>query len=236
MKLSNKFRGGVGTALIAATVIYTLLSIGMFILSYFLYFKIITNTVGTVMLIIEAVWLLPLLLNTYYSLEEEHLFIHQWPAIRKKISYADIFMITDEPEEGVKRIKSVSLRKAPKIYIGYYDYVYNKETKKKDRVKRWIDISPAEMDLFLIKMGGKFKRARDLAAKLEEEHKKQNAEHYRKKAIADKKRAEKALENKPEDVKIAPKKKTDTAVKAEPVKEEKPEAPAEEKPEDEDNN
>ena len=56
------------------------------------------------------------------------------------------------------------------------------------------------MDLFLIKMGGHFKRAREIAAKLEEEHKQRNEEHFRKKALADKARQEKEEQNKPVDV------------------------------------
>jgi methionyl-tRNA formyltransferase len=64
-------------------------------------------------------------------------------------------------------------------------------------------------------MGGHFKRARDIAAKLEEEHKLKNAEHFNKKAIADKAREEKEEANKPVDVVIKPVKKNKAKVKIE---------------------
>ena len=68
------------------------------------------------------------------------------------------------------------------------------ETKKEVKTKNYVEISPKDVDLFMIKMGGKFKMARDLAKKLEEEHQQKNAEHLRKKSIADKIRKEKINE------------------------------------------
>ena len=56
---------------------------------------------------------------------------------------------------------------------------------------------------------------RDIAAKLEEEHKQRNEEHFRKKAIADKAREEKEEANKPVDVVVKPVKKNKAKVKVE---------------------
>ena len=102
-----------------------------------------------------------------------------------------------------------------KIIIGYYKYIND----GKDKEKRDVEISPADLDLFLIKMGGHFKRARDIAAKLEEEHKIKNAEHFKKKAIADKAREEKEEANKPVDVVVKPLKKNKAKVKVEETEE-----------------
>ena len=163
---------------------------------------------GIFMLVVDAVFFLPLMFNTYYALEEKTLFIYQWPFLRKRIRYCDIFEINDKPGDDIKNIKNVALSKKTML-IGYYFYSEDKKTKEKNKEKKYIEISPRDMDLFLIKMGGKFKNARDLAAKLEEEHKQRNAEHYRKKAIADKRRQEEEEKNKPQDVVIKPKKKTE---------------------------
>ena len=208
MNKKPKFRSSLGPAIITAFLIYNLIAISLFILSYFLFYKKLTNNMGIFMLVVDAVFFLPLMFNTYYALEEETLFIYQWPFLRKRIRYCDIFEINDKPGDDIKNIKNVALSKKTMV-IGYYFYSEDKKTKEKNKEKKYIEISPRDMDLFLIKMGGKFKNARDLAAKLEEEHKQRNAEHYRKKAIADKRRQEEEEKNKPQDVVIKPKKKTD---------------------------
>ena len=95
----------------------------------------------------------------------------------------------------------------------------DKETKKEVKTKNYVEISPKDVDLFMIKMGGKFKMARDLAKKLEEEHQQKNAEHLRKKSIADKIRKEKEEENKPVDVVVTPVKKNKAKVKIEETEE-----------------
>lgn len=208
MNKKPKFRSSLGPAIITAFLIYNLIAISLFILSYFLFYKKLTNNMGIFMLVVDAVFFLPLMFNTYYALEEETLFIYQWPFLRKRIRYCDIFEINDKPGDDIKNIKNVALSKKTMV-IGYYFYSEDKKTKEKNKEKKYIEISPRDMDLFLIKMGGKFKNARDLAAKLEEEHKQRNAEHYRKKAIADKRRQEEVEKNKPQDVVIKPKKKTE---------------------------
>ncbi len=214
MKKDNKFKSGISVLLFIFLIIYQLLTVGTFMLSYFLYYKGVTNTVGTILLIIDLVFLLPMVFNTYYTLESDALFIYQWPFIRERIPYSNIFKIDTDPVEKRQNLKSATLS-GIKIVIGYYKY--SEENRKKE--KRYIEISPGEMDLFLIKMGGHFKRARDLAAKLEEEHKQKNAEHFRKKAIADKKRQEKEEANKPVDVVVKPVKKNKAKVKVEETEE-----------------
>ena len=99
------------------------------------------------------------------------------------------------------------------------NYVFTCRIKYGNKEKRYVEISPVDADLFLIKMGGHFKRARDIAAKLEEEHKQRNEEHFRKKAIADKIREEKEEANKPVDVVVKPVKKNKAKVKVEDTEE-----------------
>lgn len=214
MKKDNKFKSGISVLLFIFLIVYQFLTVGTFMLSYFLYYKAVTNTVGTFLLIIDLVFLLPMVFNTYYTLEDDALFVYQWPFIRDRIPYSTIFEIDTEPVEKRRNIKSATLS-GIKIVVGYYKF--SEENRKKE--KRYIEISPGEMDLFLIKMGGHFKRARDLAAKLEEEHKQKNAEHFRKKAIADKKRQEKEEANKPVDVVVKPVKKNKAKVKIEETEE-----------------
>ncbi len=212
-----KFKSGVSPAIYLMLIIYHISIAVLFFLPIFLYMDV-TSRLGVLLLVINVVYLYPLIFNTYYTLEENELFIYQWPLIRKKIKYANIFEITDTLPEGIKKVKRVAFS-TPKFYIGYYSYEMDKETKKEVKTKNYVEISPKDVDLFMIKMGGKFKMARDLAKKLEEEHQQKNAEHLRKKSIADKIRKEKEEENKPVDVVVTPVKKNKAKVKIEETEE-----------------
>ncbi len=195
MCVKTKFKSKISPAIYVALVIYHLLIVGIFVSSYFLYYKGLTNSLGAFLIVVDVVFLLPLIFKTYYVLEDKTLFIHQWPFIRIRIGYGNIFEIDNKPVEKNKKVKRATLSNE-KLVIGYYKYSAEDKTKE----ERYVEISPAEMDLFLIKMGGHFKRAREIAAKLEEEHKQRNEEHFRKKALADKARQEKEEQNKPVDV------------------------------------
>ena len=208
---SNKFKSSVGLSGVILLIIYNLIILGNFILSFFLYTKKISNLTIGIMLVLEITIFIPLIFYTYYSLESDYLLVFQWPFTRIKIRYADIFEITDEIGDDVKGVYNVCMGKGT-IYIGYYSYKYNKKTKKKERRKKYVLLSPYEKDLFLIKMGGKFKRARDIAKQLEEEHQKQFEEHNYKKKIADEKKAIEAEAKKPVDVVIDSIKKTENIV------------------------
>lgn len=212
-----KFKSGISPAIFLMLIIYHISIIVLFFLPIFLYVDV-TTRLGVILLVVNVVYLYPLIFNTYYSLDKDELFIYQWPLLRKKIRYCDIFEITDALPEGIKKVKRVAFS-TPKFFIGYYSYEIDKDTKKEVKTKNYIEISPKDMDLFMIKMGGKFKMARDLAAKLEEEHKQKNVEHLRKKSIADKIRKEKEEENKPVDVVVTPVKKNKAKVKIEETKE-----------------
>ena len=212
-----KFRSGVSPLIYLMLIIYHISIVVLFFLPIFLYVDV-TTRLGVILLVINVVYLYPLIFNTYYTLEEKELFIYQWPFIRKKIQYASIFEIADTLPEGIKKVKRVAFS-TPKFYVGYYSYEIDKDTKKESKVKNYIEISPKDVDLFMIKMGGKFKMARDLAAKLEEEHIQKNSEHLRKKSIADKIRKEKEEDNKPIDVVVSPVKKNKAKVKVEETEE-----------------
>ncbi len=218
MKKKMKFKSRVGLSMIVALFVYHALIIGILVMSYFLYKKDLTNGIILFLLTIDFAFLLPFAFCTSYTLEEESIYIHQWPFIRLRIRYCDIFLIDNKPD--VEGIKSRSAAVAQTVVlIGYYFYEEDKKTKEKKKVKRYIEISPKDLDLFYIKMGGKFKRARDLAAKLDEEHRQQRAEHYKKKEIADKARKEKEEQNKPVDIVVKSVKKDEAKTKIEDTEE-----------------
>ena len=208
-----KFRSGISPLIYLVLLIYHISIVVLFFLPIFLYVDA-TSRIGVFLLVINALFLYPLIFNTYYTLEDKAIFIHQWPFIRIRIGYGNIFEIDNKPVEKNKNTKHASLSNE-KLVIGYYHYSIDNSNKE----KRYVEISPADADLFLIKMGGHFKRARDIAAKLEEEHKQRNEEHFRKKAIADKAREEKEEANKPVDVVVKPVKKNKAKVKVEETEE-----------------
>ncbi|MCR4593778.1 MAG: hypothetical protein K5761_01840 [Clostridiales bacterium] len=232
---AQKFRCYISPAIIIALFIYHALIAVAFILPHFLW-KDITTRVGIFLIVIDVIYLLPLIFNTYYVIDDKYLFIRQWPFTKKKIRYTDIFIIDNDMPEGAKAKSSYHMG-GKSIIIGYYTYDAEENEKKKSnkfkkkkskdkekekkkeeeinpekRTKNYVAINPSDTDLFLIKLGGKFSTAKALAKKLEEERKEKNAEHYRKKSLADRKRKEKEEAAKPVDVVIDAKLKTDTDI------------------------
>ena len=225
-----KFRCYITPLIFIVLFIYHLLIAAAFILPHFLW-KDITSGIGVLLIIIDIVYLLPLIFNTYYVIEDKYLFIRQWPLTKKKIRYTDIFIVDNDMPEGAKAKSSYHMG-GKSIIIGYYTYDAEEKAKKKKvkikkkdddkakeeeinpekRTKNYVAINPSDTDLFLIKLGSKFTTARALAKKLEEERKEKNAEHYRKKSLADRKRKEKEEAAKPVNVEISTKLKTDTDI------------------------
>lgn len=209
MNKNNKFRSGLNKYIFIALAGYHLMIIVPFILKFFIWRDVVTWYAYT-LLAIDVLFLLPLIFNTYYSLEDTYLFVYQWPFSRIKIYYNDIFVIDNEiPSDADKKyIKKYGFVKKI-IVIGYYDEVLDKKEKKLKKVKKYTVISPADYDAFMIRIGGKFSSAKKVAAKLEETLKTNEDEHKRKKEQIAKERRKKAEKNKPVDIVIAPKRKTD---------------------------
>ncbi len=220
---SNKFRCYINPLIFIALFIYHIIIAAAFIMPTFLW-KDVTSRIGILLIVIDILYLLPLIFNTYYVIEDKYLYIRQWPFTKKKINYTDIFIVDNEMPEGEKFKKTYSMG-GKSLIIGYYTYDIDENEKKsgkhkKDsstinpeaRTKNFISISPSDTDLFLIKLGSKFTAAKALAKKLDEERKEKNAEHYRKKSIADRKRKEAEEAKKTVDVVVKKKLKTDTDI------------------------
>ncbi len=209
MDKNNKFRSGLNKYIYLALAVYHIMILIPFIINRFLW-KDVTSWYSYMLLAIDVLYLLPLVFNTYYSLEDGYLFVFQWPFTRLKIYYNDIFIIDNEfPKDAEKKYKKKYGFSKDIIVIGYYGEILDKKEKKVKKVKRYAAISPADYNAFMIRIGGKFSSAKKVAEKLEETLKINEEEHKKKKALVAKERKQKADENKPIDVVISSKKKTD---------------------------
>ena len=209
MNKNNKFRSGLNKYVFIALAVYHLMIVIPFILRPFLW-KDVVSWYAYTLLIIDVLFLLPLIFNTYYSLEDTYLFVFQWPFTRLKIYYNDIFVIDNEfPADVAKRERKKYGFISKIIVIGYYAEALDKKEKKVKKVKKYVAISPADYDAFMIRIGGKFSSAKKVASKLEETLKIKDEEHKSKKQQIANERRKKAEENKPVDIVIKPKKKTD---------------------------
>lgn len=209
MKDNNKFKSGLNKYIFIGLAVYHATIIAPFIINRFLW-RDVTSWYAYTLLIIDAIFLLPLIFNTYYSLEDTYLFVFQWPFARIKIYYNDIFIIDSElPADVPKKLKKKYGFTDKEIIIGYYAEEADRKEKKLKKVKKYVAVTPAEYDAFMIRIGGKFSSAKKVAAKLEETLKIKEEEHKKKKAAVAKERRKQAEENKAVDVVIAPKKKTD---------------------------
>ncbi len=209
MDKNNKFRSGLNKYIFLSLAVYHIIIIVPFIINRFLW-RDVTSWYAYLLLAIDVLYLLPLIFNTYYSLEDTYLFVFQWPFTRLKIYYNDIFIIdNDFPKDADKKSKKKYGFSKKLVVIGYYAEVLDKKEKKVKKVKRYAAISPADYNAFMIRIGGKFSSAKKVAEKLEETLKTNEEEHKKKKAKVAKERKQKADENKPIDVVISSKKKTD---------------------------
>lgn len=209
MDKNNKFRSGLNKYIYLALAVYHIMILIPFIINRFLW-KDVTSWYSYMLLAIDVLYLLPLVFNTYYSLEDGYLFVFQWPFTRLKIYYNDIFIIDNEfPKDAEKKYKKKYGFSKDIIVIGYYGEILDKKEKKVKKVKMYAAISPADYNAFMIRIGGKFSTAKKVAEKLEETLKINEEEHKKKKAKVAKERKQKADENKPIDVVISSKKKTD---------------------------
>ena len=209
MDKNNKFRSGLNKYIFLSLAVYHIIIIVPFIINRFLW-RDVTSWYAYLLLAIGVLYLLPLIFNTYYSLEDTYLFVFQWPFTRLKIYYNDIFIIdNDFPKDADKKSKKKYGFSKKLVVIGYYAEVLDKKEKKVKKVKRYAAISPADYNAFMIRIGGKFSSAKKVAEKLEETLKTNEEEHKKKKAKVAKERKQKADENKPIDVVISSKKKTD---------------------------
>lgn len=200
MNKNNKFRSGLNKYIYIALAVYHIMIIIPFIINRFLW-RDVTSWYSYMLLTIDVLYLLPLIFNTYYSLEDTYLFVFQWPFTRLKIYYNDIFIIdNDFPKDADKKYKKKYGFSKKFIVIGYFGEIIDKKEKKVKKVKMYAAISPADYNAFMIRIGGKFSSAKKVAAKLEETLKTNEEEHKKKKALVAKERLKKAEENKPVDV------------------------------------
>lgn len=200
MNKNNKFRSGLNKYIYIALAVYHIMIIIPFIINRFLW-RDVTSWYSYMLLAIDVLYLLPLIFNTYYSLEDTYLFVFQWPFTRLKIYYNDIFIIdNDFPKDADKKYKKKYGFSKKFIVIGYFGEIIDKKEKKVKKVKMYAAISPADYNAFMIRIGGKFSSAKKVAAKLEETLKTNEEEHKKKKALVAKERLKKAEENKPIDV------------------------------------
>lgn len=180
--MKKKYKSGLSKSVYLSLLIYHVMIILPFILVNFLKRDTIT-WIGFVLLIIDVFYLLPLLFNTYYSPEETYLFVSQWPLTRLKIYYNDIFIIdTSVPSDAdKKKVRRYGFLKNS-VVIGYYGEDVDRKEKKVKKVKKYVVISPADYESFMITMGGNFSSAKKVAEKLEKTLK-ENEEKSKKKII-----------------------------------------------------
>ncbi len=188
-----KFKSGVNFWLKILVVILNILILLLFIAKIFID-SYITVKFGIALLVIEAVFILPLPFFTYYEFRDDYLYVHDYPIRFFKIKYQDIFDVEDgDFETKNKNIVALSL---DRIVICYK--VINKDEEEE---KRYLYISPRDMSLFLIRLSARLQKNKvDIEEKAKEISLKQKEHELKKKLAEERKRAEKEA-NEPEIIK-----------------------------------
>lgn len=163
---------------------------------------------GIFLLILDAIFILPLPFVTCYEVREEYLYIRDWPFRVFKIPYGDIISVEDGDFEAKhKKIVALSLNR---IAVGYRKELHRKK-QKTETVEEYIYISPSDMNSFLLRLSGKMQIGEEQAKQKAEELAVKQAEHTRKKKAAQQARKKKKEEEKPEIIVMTGNVKNDTA-------------------------
>lgn len=207
-----KFPSGVSSivkfAIIVMNVIAVLLLAAKIIMDSYISVKF-----ALVLFAVDIVYILPLILFTYYEFRDDYLFIHDFPIRTFKIKYSDIFNVEDGDYET--KNQSIVALSLDRVAIGYKKHINDDET-----VERYIYVSPKDMNLFLIRLSARLEQNKvDIEEKAKEISLKQQ-EHLLKKKLAEEKRAKEAKEKEPEIIKVKTTKGTGV-FKTEDVKDEK---------------
>lgn len=193
--MQTKFKSGVNFWLKALIVVYNIIVIMLFC-AKILIDSYITIKFGIVMLIIEAIFIIPMPIFTYYEFRDDYLYIHDYPIRYFKIKYSDIFDVENGDFET--KNKSIVALSLDRIVI-----CYKKINKDEEEEKCYIYISPKEMSLFLIRLSAKLQKNKvDIEEKAKEISLKQK-EHELKKKIAEEKRKAEKKANEPEIIKVS---------------------------------
>ncbi len=197
-----KFKSGVNKILIAFTVALNVVMLLLFST------KIFTTTLigvkmGFFILAVDLIFILPMLFFTYYQFRDDYLYIHDYPFRAYKIKYEDIFNVEDgDFETRNKRIVALSL---DRIAIGY------KKINSKNEEEDWyIYISPADMNLFLIRLSGRIEGNKEAFEEKAKQLSEKQIEHEKKKKQAEEKKKKLEEEQKPEVIKVSGVKKFST--------------------------
>lgn len=197
-----KFKSGVNKILIAFIVVLNVVMLLLFST------KIFTTTLigvkmGFFILAFDLVFILPMLFFTYYQFKDDYLYIHDYPFRAYKIKYEDIFNVEDgDFETRNKRIVALSL---DRIAIGY------KKVNSKNEEEDWyIYISPADMNLFLIRLSGRIEGNKEAFEEKAKELSEKQLEHEKKKKQAEEKKKQLEEAEKPEVIKVSGVKKFST--------------------------
>lgn len=192
--MQTKFKSGVNLFLVIFTavfhiVILLLLTSPIFADSYS------GLRFGIFLLIVDAVFILPMPFVTCYEVRDEYLLIRDWPFRTYKIPYGDIISVEDGDFEAKhKKIVALSMNR---IAVGYRKEVKHKK-QTSEIVEEYIYISPADINSFLLRLSGKMQIGEEQAKEKAKEIAEKQAEHNRKMREAQKVRKKKKAEDRPE--------------------------------------
>ncbi len=190
-----KFRSGINKILVAFIVALNIVMLLLFSTKIFTT-SLIGVKAGFFFLALDFIFILPMLFFTYYQFKDDYLYIHDYPFRAYKIKYEDIFNVEDgDFETRNKRIVALSL---DRIAIGY------KKVNSKNEEEDWyIYISPADMNLFLIRLSGRIEGNKKAFEEKAKELSEKQLEHEKKKKQAEEKRKRLEEEQKPEIIKVS---------------------------------
>lgn len=190
-----KFQSAVSGWLKLFVVLFNIVAAALFVARIFIDSNI-TLKLGAAFIAVDIIFIIPLIMLTYYKFCDDYLLIHDFPIRSFKIKYTDIVDVEDGDFET--RDKSIVALSLDRVAI-----CYNRKVKGEKTEKHYIFISPREMSLFLIRLSARLQQNKvDIEEKARELSLKQK-EHELKKKLADEKRKKEKEAKAPEIIKVS---------------------------------
>ena len=136
------FRSRVSKLYVFSVVFFSIVAI-LFITSLPFLKNLLMFFLGIIFLLVDGLFLLPNMFFTKYTFDEQYLVVREWPFHFTYVYYEDVVSFDDNDENDRVRKAGMSFSV---VTIGYYD---------DDDVKQFIEVSPKDMDMFLLVLGSR---------------------------------------------------------------------------------
>ena len=147
--MKKVFKPRISKLFVLAVTFFTVVTVLMFH-AFFTRGAVLFLLMGITFAIVDLAYLFPNIFYTRYTFEEQYLVIREWPFRYTKVFYEDVVGFDDNEKTDTVKKAAMAFKS---ITIGYYD---------DDDIKKYIEISPKDFDMFLLVLSSRVKNFTDV--------------------------------------------------------------------------